>query len=687
MSLFTAPILARELPPLVRPDLETIKLWNSYQENAPKAYLDPGFKNPRGSYSLLDHMDYIPTEYNQGNCGNCWAWAGVSCMAILLDVREDILDRLSVQHINSCQAQVIGKSCCSGGWIQDVCDFYSAVGYTVPWSNTNAEWQDGDDSCDTDCSTISTSPSYPISDIYMQTIETHNVTQEQAISNIKNVLNQDKPIWFSFTFSTYDDWGPFVDFWNNQSEEDTFNPNYSCGHDWNSGGSHAVVCVGYNDDDPENSYWIMVNSYGTTPNRPNGIFRMDMDMMYHCTHFYDGNPFYNFWFDTMEIDYSDPTPTPTGPTPTPSPTPTGPTPTPPPYTTIYDIQYTTDPSGNSPYVGQQVVTRGVVTACEEDNDYVCIQDGDGPWSGLTVYDPPINLEIGDLVEVSGTIIEYYGLTELSPADKVVVLSNHNPIPEPMVLMTGETSREQWESVLVRNKNVTVTNPDIGYGEWEVNDGSGPQMVNDSYSYSYIPMLNDDLYYVTGPLSYSYGNFKIEPRGDFDIVISGEPTPTPTPTYEPTATATGAQTPTFSPAPTNTPAPSFTPTPSATFTLTPTPACESFEPYLWLNQSVFESGDDFILKSYWCNPGETRTVDYYIILDIQDALWFWPSWSTDVDKTRLISSSGSSDEIELFNFKWPEVDSSNNGLKVWAGFIDPGSFELVGNVHWVEFGYR
>ena len=34
-------------------------------------------------------------------------------------------------------------------------------------------------------------------------------------------------------------------------------------------------------------------------------------------------------------------------------------------TRIYDIQYTTDPSGNSPYRYQYVTVRGVVTAIEK----------------------------------------------------------------------------------------------------------------------------------------------------------------------------------------------------------------------------------------------------------------------------------------------------------------------------------
>jgi len=83
-----------------------------------------------------------------------------------------------------------------------------------------------------------------------------------------------------------------------------------------------------------------------------------------------------------------------------------------PYVSIHDIQYTTDPSGDSPYKGQTVVTRGVVTAVASKGFF--IQNGTGAWDGIYVYlgsSPGVN--VGDLVEVKGYVKEYYGLTELS----------------------------------------------------------------------------------------------------------------------------------------------------------------------------------------------------------------------------------------------------------------------------------
>ncbi len=64
---------------------------------------------------------------------------------------------------------------------------------------------------------------------------------------------------------------------------------------------------------------------------------------------------------------------------------------------IYDIQYTTDSSGDSPYEGQTVITQGIVTAFFYDggNRYTFIQDGTGPWSGLVLYKPNGFVNVGD----------------------------------------------------------------------------------------------------------------------------------------------------------------------------------------------------------------------------------------------------------------------------------------------------
>ncbi|MBU1880383.1 hypothetical protein KKA08_00005, partial [bacterium] len=56
--------------------------------------------------------------------------------------------------------------------------------------------------------------------------------------------------------------------------------------------------------------------------------------------------------------------------------------------TIYDIQYTTDPGGDSPLLGQTVTITGFVTAegYAFGGAYYFVQDADPPWSGIRVDD-------------------------------------------------------------------------------------------------------------------------------------------------------------------------------------------------------------------------------------------------------------------------------------------------------------
>ncbi len=194
---------------------------------------------------------------------------------------------------------------------------------------------------------------------------------------------------------------------------------------------------------------------------------------------------------------------------------------------ISSIQWV-ESGGDTSYVrGQARNITGIVTAGRgvyKDNLFV-VQDASGPWSGIYVYDPSMSLpaETGDSVTIAGKVIEYYGLTELMVIGGCYEehSSGHTP-PAPVVIPTGYLSSgspyaESYEGVLVKVNNVSVTNENLGYGEWEINDGSGACIVDDEAYYFYRPRNGDVLESITGVAYYSYGAYKIEPRGDDDIV--------------------------------------------------------------------------------------------------------------------------------------------------------------------------
>ncbi|MBN1236296.1 MAG: PKD domain-containing protein, partial [Methanotrichaceae archaeon] len=312
-DLTAAPLLAREYP-LMRPTLEEASQWAGQYNASAQAYLSPEIAAqmeaaPGISYSLLDLLEYTPSERDQGYCGNCWAWAGTGVMEIDYARQMGVSDRFSVQYLDSNYNGGCGTSgACCGGWLENLASFYRGKGMIIPWSNANAHYRDGGRGCGgcsaVSASSISTSPHYDLEAISTSTISSRGLAKEVAISNIKNVLGQGKAIWFAFFLPDSGAWDSFYRFWGYQPESTVWQPDFAAGstYSYNSGGGHAVLCVGYDDTDPNNRYWIMLNSWGTTTGRPTGLFRMNMDMNYDCAYRSLG---YAFYWMTLDMSYQE----------------------------------------------------------------------------------------------------------------------------------------------------------------------------------------------------------------------------------------------------------------------------------------------------------------------------------------------------------------------------------------------
>ena len=182
---------------------------------------------------------------------------------------------------------------------------------------------------------------------------------------------------------------------------------------------------------------------------------------------------------------------------------------------IYDIQYST--TGPSPLEGELVETSGVVTAIFE--NYFFIQDGIGAWNGIAIY-PLQEVEIGDEITISGSVLEYNDKTEITDIINMTI-SGTTELPEPVILSSAElSSTEDYECVLATLQNVTVSNDSLGYGNWEVEDQSGICIIGGLGDYTYEPVLDELIYNLTGVVDYTYGTFKLEPRDDNDIDLIG-----------------------------------------------------------------------------------------------------------------------------------------------------------------------
>ncbi len=181
-------------------------------------------------------------------------------------------------------------------------------------------------------------------------------------------------------------------------------------------------------------------------------------------------------------------------------------------TSIYEIQYSTATPADSPLMGQQVNTGGIVNYVRMDGSYY-LKSGDGPWTGIYVYDTLSIVLEGDSVTFTASVDEFYELTELKNISNLSVISSGNAFTS-NVITSLQSASEDYEGCLITVNTATCTNANAGFGEWIINDGSGPSNVDD-FLFPFTPTLNA-VYNVTGLIDYSFSTFKILPRDIDDI---------------------------------------------------------------------------------------------------------------------------------------------------------------------------
>jgi hypothetical protein len=239
------------------------------------------------SKSLLPYISYLPAERNQGSCGNCWVWASTGALEVEHTVDTGINNRLSIQYFNSKFNNGEGQDwACCGGNIGMFTSWYNSDQTPIPWSNTNAGYGDRDRTCGyssgtnytaVPIGTISTIPHYTLNSISYSAVATNGsgIDQSTAIANIKSAIDNNKALYYGFSYGD-SGWDDFMyTFWRDQDESAIFDPTPHNGEE--SIGGHGVLLVGYNTTD---RYWLALNSWGNSTRRPNGLFRVNMDIDY-----------------------------------------------------------------------------------------------------------------------------------------------------------------------------------------------------------------------------------------------------------------------------------------------------------------------------------------------------------------------------------------------------------------------
>lgn len=183
--------------------------------------------------------------------------------------------------------------------------------------------------------------------------------------------------------------------------------------------------------------------------------------------------------------------------------------------TITEIQETTEPSGDSPLLGELVQTTGIVTGFYEDGFW--IQDGLGPWTGVFVRQDDPTVLRGDQVTVTGTVQENFGLTRLGNTSDLTINSSGNTLPDAAPVSTADAGTEPYEGVLIQITGATCMDNDLGFGEWLIDDGSGPYRADDEM-FNANPQLFAG-YDITGIAHYSFSNYKLLPRDGDDVSLN------------------------------------------------------------------------------------------------------------------------------------------------------------------------
>ncbi|MGE4287624.1 MAG: lamin tail domain-containing protein [Salinivirgaceae bacterium] len=185
--------------------------------------------------------------------------------------------------------------------------------------------------------------------------------------------------------------------------------------------------------------------------------------------------------------------------------------------TIKQIQETADASGDSPYNGEIVRTKGVVVTVDAKGFY--LQDGAGAWNGVYVYENATpTVATGDSVSIEAKVYEYSGLTELIEPT-IVKINSGNTVADATVATLTQMNGEMYEAVLVTIENVTCTVPESSKN-WTVADADGNTLVIRNGIVDYAAVLDEEFVSITGFGQQYNTTYQLFPRSLADIITVG-----------------------------------------------------------------------------------------------------------------------------------------------------------------------
>jgi phosphatidylserine/phosphatidylglycerophosphate/cardiolipin synthase-like enzyme len=118
--------------------------------------------------------------------------------------------------------------------------------------------------------------------------------------------------------------------------------------------------------------------------------------------------------------------------------------------------------------------------------------------------------------------------------------------------------------------------------------------------------------------------------------------------------------------------------------------------LRLNQEVFAGGDDMTLTAFVLNPGDTREVDLYVILDLYTGADFytWPGWAHNpwesgggVPHETTLAIHRQRSTISVLDLRLPDPLPPAGPYAFWGMVSDVGGVEPLSGIEHCQFRFQ
>lgn len=204
----------------------------------------------------------------------------------------------------------------------------------------------------------------------------------------------------------------------------------------------------------------------------------------------------------------------------------------PPPAEVYTIMQVQNPAAEGhPAPNTAVKLENVVVTAVGPRGFWVQDPSASLWAGIYVFrksgSAPLPA-VGKRVDVEGKYVEYYDLSEIELASWTEVGDGTVPAPvvvDPDTVAAGE-SAEPYEGMLIEVRDVENTeDPVLGtdgqdHGDFRVQSigETGGVVVGTGIGHDYDGEVGDRFQSIVGVLDYSFGTFRIQPRGNEDITF-------------------------------------------------------------------------------------------------------------------------------------------------------------------------